>query len=414
MITSTGPTGSPDTGQGRRGKDTMDTSQLRRYQRHLTLPEVGLDGQERLLASSVLVVGAGGLGSPALLYLAAAGVGRITVVDDDLVDESNLQRQVLHDTSALGRPKVDSARERLLALNPQLELVTHRVRLDAGNAVELVRGHDVVCDGSDNFATRYLVNDACVVAGVPLVWASVLRFDGQLSTFWAGHGPCLRCVFPEPPDASQVPSCAEAGVLGAVVGTVGSMQASEALRLLLGIGTERPGRTLVGRLLVHDALRGTTDEVPVARDPDCRACGDGIRLADVLPVAEQACSVPAAAEPELPVEARLDPAGLARWLAEREAGTRDFDLVDVREPGEALVASIPGSRLVPLGGVAQEFAEMSTTRPVVLLCAKGIRSLRAAELGRAQGIEHLFDLEGGTTAWQQAGLPVVTGRLLRD
>lgn len=378
----------------------MDTSQLTRYQRHLTLAEVGVEGQQTLLRSRVLVVGAGGLGSPVLLYLAAAGVGTITLVDDDVVDASNLQRQVIHDTAGIGRPKVDSAADRIRALNPDVDIQLHRGRIEAGNARELVRGHDVVCDGSDNFATRYVVNDACVAERVPLVWASVLRFDAQLSTFWAGRGPCLRCVFPTPPAAHLVPSCAEAGVLGAMVGTVGGMQAAEALRILLGIG-----RTLVGRMVVVDALAATTSEIAVAADPGCPACGENPR--EVVDAGTGSCRIPA--EQELPVAERLDPGQLAGWLAEREAGQRDFDLVDVREPVEALVARIPGSRLVPLAGVADDFAQLDPDRPVVLLCAHGVRSLTAARLAAAAGIRQRFDLAGGTAGWEQSGMPVLRG-----
>lgn len=358
-----------------------------RYARHLLLPEVGVAGQARLGAARVVVIGAGGLGSPVLLYLAAAGVGRIDVVDDDVVDLSNLQRQVLHSTADLGRAKVDSARDRALGLNPEVEVVTHRVHLDASTVEELVRGADVVVDGSDNFATRYLVNDACVLAGIPLVWGAILRFAGQVSVWWPGSGPCYRCVFPQPPAPGQVPSCAEGGVLGPVAAVVGSVQATETLKVLLGIG-----EPLVGRMLVHDALRQSWQELVVRRDPGCAVCGE--RPTITAPVEETpTCAVP---EPTATVTA----IGLSVLLSTPGR----VRVVDVRGEDERAIVAVPGSESVPLetlrsGAALADLAATPPDVPLVLVCRSGVRSAQAARLlaegtGRASR-----SLEGGVLAW---------------
>ncbi len=356
-----------------------------RYARQLLLPGVGVGGQRRLAAARVLVVGAGGLGSPALLYLAAAGVGTLGIVDDDLVEVSNLHRQIVHGTADAGRAKVDSAAEALARLDPAVRIERHPERIGGDNAEQLVAAYDVVVDGSDNFATRYVVGEACAQAGLPHVWASVLRFDAQVAVWWAGHGPCYRCVFPRPPQAGQVPSCAEAGVLGALCGVIGSVQATEALKLLLGVG-----EPLVGRLLVHDALRQSWDTLPVRPDPDCPTCAGR----PPRPVRT------AASEGE-PVVATMR----AGQLREALAGALPPLVVDVRTPSERALGSIPGSVGMPLAdfvsGVA--FGPGSPLgppdAPLVLYCASGIRSEQAARLAQLAGWRRVSHLAGGLAAW---------------
>ncbi|HZI96260.1 MAG TPA: molybdopterin-synthase adenylyltransferase MoeB, partial [Actinomycetales bacterium] len=308
----------------------LTTEEVRRYSRHLLLPDIGMSGQQRLKNARVLVVGAGGLGSPALTYLAAAGVGTIGVVDDDVVEESNLQRQVVHSVADLGRPKVDSAVDALAALNPLVTVVPHPVRLTAGNAQQVLAGYDLVLDGADNFSTRYLVSDACTMAGLPEVWGSVFRFDGQVSVFWSGQGPTYRDLFPEMPPAGSVPSCAEGGVLGAMCAAVGAVMATEAVKLITGAGT-----SLLGRLLVLDALDMTWRSVRV-------------RAPATPTVVERLVDEVAVCAPEPPASGVIDARELASLLAARDRGEADFELVDVRGADEAAVVSIPGARLVPL------------------------------------------------------------------
>lgn len=369
----------------------LTPAEVQRYARHLLLPEVGVLGQRRLKAARVLVVGAGGLGSPALLYLAAAGVGTIGVVDDDVVEESNLQRQVVHGTADVGRPKVESAARRIAAVNPLVRVVAYEQRLTAANARELVGAYDVVVDGTDNFGTRYLVNDACALEGKPYVWGSIFRFDGQVSVFWAGHGPCYRCLFPEPPPPGSVPSCAEGGVLGVLCGSVGSAQATEALKLLLGTGDP-----LVGRLAVHSALGATWGTVRVERDPGCALCGDAPTITDVRDAGSPACAVPAV---DVVTGRDLPVAELRDWLAERAAGVRDFDLVDVREPREREINAIPGSRPVPKAEFDSGAALAGLgERPVVVYCRTGVRSAQVLAGLREAGID-AWHVAGGVTAW---------------
>jgi molybdopterin/thiamine biosynthesis adenylyltransferase/rhodanese-related sulfurtransferase len=376
-----------------------------RYARHLLLPDIGLEGQRRLKAARVLVVGAGGLGSPALLYLAAAGVGTIGIVDDDVVDASNLQRQVAHGVADVGRRKTASAAEAVAAVNPLVDVVVHDVRLDAGNALDIVRDYDVVLDGADNFPTRYLVNDACAVLGKPDVWGSVYRFDGQASVWFAGHGPCYRCVFPEPPPPGAVPSCAEGGVLGATCAAVGSVQAAEAVKLVVG-----HGEPLVGRLLVHDSLRQTWDTLTVRRDPACPVCGDKPSITEATGLAdvEALCGMPGAAEvPGVPAPApgaavaEVSARELASLLAARERGEERFELVDVREPGERDVVAIPGARGVPLARFrsGEALRELPDGIPLVLHCKSGVRSAEAAALLQASGRTGVRTLAGGVLAW---------------
>jgi len=357
-----------------------------RYGRHLILPEVGEEGQRRLKQARVLLVGAGGLGSPAALYLAAAGVGHLGLVDFDEVDRSNLQRQVLHGTRDVGRLKVDSARDRLADLNPNVHLEPWPVRLDRHNALELVRAHDLVVDGTDNFATRYLVNDACVLAGRPNVYASIFRFEGQASIFAAPGGPCYRCLHPEPPPPGLVPSCAEGGVLGVLPGLLGVIQATEVIKLLLGLG-----EPLVGRLLLVDALAMRFQSLKLRRDPACPACGT--RTLRELPDYEAFCAGPAAADPGEVAEYT------PRELAARLAAGAPLALVDVRERPEWAVVRLPGARLAPLSELDQHLAGLPRDRDLVLYCKVGQRSAAAAQILRAAGFTRVWNLAGGLARW---------------
>ena len=365
----------------------LTPNEVLRYSRHLILPEVGIAGQRKLKAANVLLVGAGGLGSPAALYLAAAGVGHLGLVDFDVVDLTNLQRQVLHGTAAVGRPKLDSARERLADINPHVRLTPHDTRLTSENALHVFASYDLVVDGTDNFATRYLVNDACVLSGIPNVYGSIFRFDGQASVFAAPGGPCYRCLYPEPPPPGLVPSCAEGGVLGVLPGLVGVIQATEAIKLITGIG-----ESLVGRLLLVDALAMAFRTVKLRRDPGCPACGT--REIRALVDYEQFCGL--AAEPE-------DRGGFvdisAPALAAKLGRGEDFDLIDVREPHEWDIARIPGAKLIPLGELESRLAELSVERDVVVHCKSGGRSTRAARLLAGAGFQRVANLAGGITRW---------------
>jgi adenylyltransferase/sulfurtransferase len=373
-----------------------------RYARHILLPQVGLEGQRRLKNARVLVVGAGGLGSPALMYLAAAGVGTIGVVDDDVVDASNLQRQVVHGVDDVGRPKTESAAETVARINPLVTVVRHDLRLDSSNALEVLADYDVVLDGADNFPTRYLVNDACVLLGLPHVWGSIYRFDGQVSVWFAGYGPCYRCVFPDPPPPDAVPSCATGGVLGVLCAAVGSVQVSEAIKLVVG-----QGDPLVGRLLVHDSLRQTWDSLTVRANPGCPVCGEAPTVTSLVDY-EHFCGMPGAPVPAPvavgaapPTFAEVTATELATMLAARERGEREFELVDVREPGEREVVSIPGARAIHLDrfreGTAAE--ELPRGIPVVLMCKSGVRSGEAAALLAGAGRGDVANLTGGVLAW---------------
>ena len=369
----------------------LDRSELARYSRHLLLPEFGQEGQRRLKGARLLLVGAGGLGSPAALYLAAAGVGHLTVVDFDVVDVTNLQRQVLHGTGAIGRPKVESARERLRDLNPHVVVEPITERFSPTNAAALVGAHDLVVDGSDSFVTRYLVNDACVLAGKPNVHASVFRFEGQATVLSARGGPCYRCIYPSPPAADEVPSCSEAGVLGVLPGLLGVIQATEALKLVAGIG-----EPLVGRLLLVDALSMAFRTMRVSRDPACPACGDGATLTLREEVA--ACLPPSVPE--------LTPAEL---VARMNGGTPPL-LVDVREPHEWELERIPGALLAPLSRIDAEVPRLDASREVVLYCRSGVRSQRAGSRLRAAGFARGWSLAGGILRnAAEVGLPPPRG-----
>lgn len=376
----------------------LSADQVRRNARHLTLPELGMAGQQRLANAKVLVVGAGGLGSPALMYLAAAGVGTLGIADFDSVEESNLQRQVVHGRSDVGRRKAESAGAAVRELNPSVEVLLHEQRLDGTNALETFAAYDLVIDGTDNFATRYVVNDACVALDKPYVWGSVSRFDGQASVFWARHGPCYRCVHPQPPPAGAVPGCAEAGVLGALCGVVGSVMATEAVKLLTGIG-----QPLVGRIVLHDALEMRFDVVTVRADPGCASCGPGRKTRGRGAASPVVAEPPAAEPPAEPPAAgsAISARQLRDWLAERARGERHFVLVDVREPHEYEINRIPGSVLVPRAefrtGRALEL--LPADRPVVLHCKSGRRSAEVLAELHAAGRRDTLHVEGGIDAW---------------
>ena len=364
----------------------LSDDQRARYDRHLRLASFGEEAQERLLAGSVLIIGAGGLGSPALLYLAAAGVGRIGIVDDDVVDRSNLQRQVVHRDCDVGTAKAVSAARAVTERNPGVAVDVHEVRLHENNVRDLLQGYDVVIDGSDNFTTRYLVNDAAVLTGVPVVHGSIQQFDGQVSVFAADNGPCYRCLFPDPPPRGTVPSCSQAGVLGVLPGTIGSVQATEAIKLLTGLG-----EPLIGRLLRYDALRMTWSELRLPRDPDCPVCGEQRTITDVTQVEDVVCNVPALL--------RLSAQDYDRMRARGE----DHLLLDVREHSEVAAGHIPGHKHVPLGELRDRMAELEGWRDrlIVCQCHRGGRSLEAAEVLSELGFTRLANLEGGYLDWRR-------------
>ena len=370
----------------------LTPQELIRFSRHLTLDEVGLEGQARLKAARVLCVGAGGLGSPAALYLAAAGVGTMGLVDFDVVDVTNLQRQVLYTTADIGRPKLDAAAERLTAMNPGLNLELHYVTLDAGNALELVEQYDVILDGTDNFTARYLVNDACVLARRPNAYGSIFRFEGQASVFGAPGGPCYRCLHPEPPPPGLVPSCAEAGVLGVLPGIIGTIQATEAIKLILGIG-----EPLIGRFVIFDALRMRFREIKLSRDPDCAVCGDHPSIHQ-LTAYEGYCST---VDPRTqgPTDPRTHMDITVKELKERMDRGDAPTLIDVREPSEAAICSIPGAVLIPQGQLPQQLASFDKNQEIVVHCKSGGRSARAVQFMTQQGFTNARNLTGGVLAW---------------
>ncbi len=368
----------------------LNRDEILRYSRHLIMPEVTLAGQRRLKAARVLVVGAGGLGSPLSLYLAAAGVGRIGLVDFDTVDLTNIQRQILYSTSDVGRPKLDAAAARLRALNPDIEIVPYPFRLESGNVMEVVTECDVVADGTDNFPTRYLVNDACVLAGKPNVYASIFRFEGQVSVFDAARGPCYRCLFPEPPPAGLVPSCAEGGVLGVLPGIVGSLQALEVLKLILGCG-----EPLIGRLVLFDALEFQFRELRIAKDPHCPVCGQSPTIRAPIDY-EDFCGVRGE---EAQMAAMGVPAITVEDFRDRRARGEALELIDVREPHEREIACIDGSRLIPVHELPAHLSELDSARTYVIHCHHGVRSIQAAGFLQAAGFRRLYILAGGIDAW---------------
>ena len=364
----------------------LNKLELARYARHLVLPEVGADGQQRLKRARVLVVGAGGLGSPVLMYLAAAGVGTLGIAEFDRVDVSNLQRQVLYDEEDRGRPKLEAAIERL----PHITLRAHAERLDAENAMEVLSGYDLVVDGTDNFSTRYLLNDACALQEKPLVYGSIFRFEGQVSLFWKGRGPCYRCIFPEPPPPGAVPNCAEGGVLGVLPGIVGTLQANEALKWILG-----RGEALLGRLLLFDALETRFRELRVGPDPDCPLCGERPSIERLIDYDAFCGTGQVAAQP---VEENNM---TVRELKERMDRKEDLLLLDVREPAELQVSRIEGSLTIPMGDVPGRLDELDRDREIVVHCKSGGRSAKVVQFLVRQGYERVHNLEGGINAWAE-------------
>jgi sulfur-carrier protein adenylyltransferase/sulfurtransferase len=370
---------------------TLSHDEILRYSRHLLIPEVGLEGQGKLKAASVLVIGTGGLGSPVSLYLAAAGVGRIGLVDYDVVDATNLQRQVVHGTSTVGKLKVESAKARLLDLNPGIQVDTYNVPFTSDNALEIAAPYDIIIDGTDNFPTRYLSNDVAVFQGKPNVYGSIFRFDGQASVFYAKEGPCYRCLFPEPPPPGMVPTCAEGGVLGILPGTIGSIQATEALKLILGAGD-----SLIGRLLLYNALDMSFDFVNLRKNPKCRVCGPDADIKELIDY-EEFCGVPGHDHESGSAGAEWDISApdLARILKNSPAPL----LLDVREPHELQISSLPGALNIPLGMLAARLSELDSARDMVVLCKAGTRSARAVELLASAGFKRVKNLQGGVNAW---------------
>ncbi len=366
----------------------LTQDEINRYSRHLVMPEITLEGQAKLKAARVLCVGAGGLGSPLGLYLATAGVGTLGLVDDDVVDLSNIQRQVLYDTADVGRPKLEVAAERLHGLNPGIEVVTHSLRLDAGNVMDVVHGYDLVVDGSDNFPTRYLVNDACVLAGLPCVYGSVLRFDGQVSVFDATRGPCYRCLFPEPPPPGAVPSCAEGGVLGVLPGIIGALQGLEALKLILGVG-----QPLIGRLLLFDGLGMGFREVSVGKSPQCPVCGVSPRITEPVDTVAFCGESTGGGEPVRTIR--------PEELHDARVGAAPPLVLDVRNPVELDIARLDDVLEIPLPELSARLCELSKDRAYVITCHKGARAEQAYRLLRREGFERLAVLEGGVDAWAE-------------
>jgi adenylyltransferase/sulfurtransferase len=370
----------------------LTNDEVKRYSRHLIMPEVGVDGQRKLKASKVLCIGAGGLGSPVAMYLAAAGVGTLGIVDFDVVDFSNLHRQILHGTSDVGRSKLASAKDKLTAINPEVKIVLHEVALSSQNALELFAPYDVIVDGTDNFPTRYLVNDACVLLGKPNAYGSIFRFEGQASVFATKDGPCYRCLYPEPPPPGLVPSCAEGGVLGVLPGMVGMIQATEAIKLILGVG-----EPLIGRFLIYDALRMRFRELKLRKDPDCPVCGTHPTVTALIDY-EQFCGI----QPAVPETAtvtdnatEITAVELKRRLDRGDA----LKIVDVREPNEYQINRIGGSVLIPLGDVPQRYRELDPSDEIVVQCKVGGRSAKAADFLRSVGFKRVLNLKGGILDW---------------
>lgn len=371
----------------------LSNEEIMRYSRHLIMPEVGMQGQRRMKAGSVLMIGTGGLGAPVGMYLAAAGVGRIGIVDFDVVEESNLQRQIIHGTKDLGRRKIESARDRLRDINPHIEIETHESRLTSQNALQLFRNYDIIVDGTDNFPTRYLVNDACVLTGKPNVYGSIFRFEGQASVFWAERGACYRCLYPEPPPPGLVPSCAEGGVLGVLPGIVGAIQANETIKLILGAEG-----IMVNRLLLFDAWQMKFREFKLRKDPKCPVCGEEPTVKSLIDY-EEFCGL--RDQPPQPTEAKLDEISATELNARRLRGER-LQIIDVREPHEFEIAKIPGTKLIPLGHVVTRMNEIDDSVDTVVHCKGGVRSAKAIETLKRAGFQgRLINLKGGITAWSE-------------
>jgi sulfur-carrier protein adenylyltransferase/sulfurtransferase len=370
---------------------SLSNDEVKRYSRHLIMPEVGVDGQRKLKAAKVLCIGAGGLGSPVGLYLAAAGVGKIGIVDFDVVDFSNLQRQIIHGTPDVGRSKLQSAKDRLNAINPEVEIVTHETALSSKNALELFAPYDIIVDGTDNFPTRYLVNDACVLLGKPNAYGSIFRFEGQASVFATKVGPCYRCLYPEPPPPGLVPSCAEGGVLGVLPGIIGVIQATETVKLIMGIG-----EPLIGRFLIYDALRMTFRELKLRKDPDCPVCGTHPTVKHLIDY-EQFCGITPAQPEPLTVNNATEITSVE--LKQRLDRGDALKIVDVREPNEYQINRIAGSTLIPLGDIPKRHAELNPGDEIVVHCKMGGRSAKAADFLRSVGFKRVLNLRGGILDW---------------
>jgi len=369
---------------------SLSNEEIARYSRHLIMPEVGLEGQRRLKSASVLMIGTGGLGAPLGMYLAAAGIGRLGIVDFDVVESSNLQRQIIHGTKDIGRRKVDSARDRLADINPHTEIETHETRLTSENALRLFENYDIIVDGTDNFPTRYLVNDACVLTGRPNVYGSIFRFEGQASVFWAERGACYRCLYPEPPPPGLVPSCAEGGVLGVLPGIVGGIQANETIKIILGAEG-----ILVNRLLLFDAWAMKFRELKLRKDPDCPVCGDNPTIRELIDY-EAFCGLSAAQQP---VEPQLEEITVTELKYRLDRG-EDIQIIDVREPNEYEIAHLAGTKLIPLAQVVNRMGEIDPARETVVHCKGGVRSAKAiAALKNAAFPGRLLNLKGGILAW---------------
>ena len=379
---------------------TLSNEEVERYSRHLIMPEVGMAGQKKLKAASVLLIGAGGLGSPLALYLTAAGIGRIGLVDYDVVDYTNLQRQIIHGTKDVGRPKLESAKESMLAINPFVQVDTYEVALTSANALEILAPYDIIIDGTDNFPTRYLTNDACVLLGKPNVYGSIFRFEGQLSVFYAKEGPCYRCLFPEPPPPGSVPSCAEGGVLGILPGTIGAMQATEAIKLILGIGD-----SMIGRLVLYDALNMEVTEVKLRKNPNCPVCGENPTVTELIDY-EQFCGAPAhdrspytAEEIDLNEVRQMTPVQLKERL---DAGD-DLLILDVRQRHEWEISNLEplGAKLIPQSEVMSHIDEFDQNQEIVVQCRSGVRSANVIMIMQQFGFKNLWNLDGGINRWAQ-------------
>ena len=380
----------------------LSVAEVRRYSRHLIIPDVAMAGQQRMMNAKVLCVGAGGLGSPALMYLAAAGIGTLGIVEYDTVDESNLQRQIIHSQSDIGKSKAQSAKEKIAEINPYVNVITHETRLDNSNVMEIFSQYDIIVDGTDNFATRYLVNDACVLLKKPYVWGSIYRFDGQASVFWAEYGPCYRCLYPEPPPPGMVPSCAEGGVLGVLCATIGSIQTTEAIKVLTGVG-----EPLIGSLMVYDALDMSFRKIKVRKDPNCPLCSDNPTQTALLPDYEAFCGVLSDAAQEASAGSTITVQELKSKIDAKE----NYYLIDVREPSEYEIVKIPTAHLIPKQGFidGSVLATLPQDRPIILHCKSGVRSAECLAILKDAGFSDASHVFGGVVAWAKqidTSLPV--------
>ena len=371
--------------------ESLTVDEVRRYSRHLIIPDVAMDGQKRLKNAKVLCIGAGGLGSPALMYLAAAGVGTLGIVEFDTVDESNLQRQIIHGQSDIGRSKAESARDSVKEINPLVQVNVHEERLDSENVMELFAQYDLIVDGTDNFATRYLVNDACVLLNKPYVWGSIYRFDGQASVFWSEYGPCYRCLYPEPPPPGMVPSCAEGGVLGVLCASIGSIQVTEAIKVLTGTG-----EPLVGRLMIYDALEMNYRSVKVRKDPECAVCGKNPTVTELIDY-EAFCGAVSEEAVEAAKDSTITPRTLKQWIDEGQ----NLEIIDVREPAEWEIVHIDGAKLVPKNEflIGEALADLPQDKKIVLHCKSGVRSAEVLALVKAAGFSDAVHVGSGIVGW---------------